>query len=165
MFGTLTTEQLNWKPDTETWSIAQNIEHIIMMNESYFNKIDEIKNGTGKTPFLTRFDFIVNFMGNAIAKYGQPDRKKRTETFELWNPANRDFSPSILIDFEDHQNEFKRQVKQSGSLVKKGVIIPSPATKLLFYKLDKALDFMVGHEERHFYQAKEVFDQLYISKK
>lgn len=159
-FGALTAEQLNWKPDAKTWSIAQNIHHIILMNEAYFEKIEELKNGTGKTPFLSRFDFIVNFMSNAIEKYGQPDRKKRTKTFEIWKPANRDFSPSVLTDFEQHQNKFKRQIKQSSPLVKKGAVIPSPATRLLFFKLDKALSFIVSHEERHFIQAKEVFNQI-----
>lgn len=35
-FGSLTDEQLNWKPDEKTWSIAQNIRHLILINESYY---------------------------------------------------------------------------------------------------------------------------------
>lgn len=27
LFGSLTSEQLNWKPNSTTWSIAQNLEH------------------------------------------------------------------------------------------------------------------------------------------
>jgi len=27
LFGSLPAEQLHWKPDAQTWSIAQNIDH------------------------------------------------------------------------------------------------------------------------------------------
>jgi len=33
-FGDLNIEQLNWKPDAEKWSIAQNIDHLIMRIKS-----------------------------------------------------------------------------------------------------------------------------------
>ncbi len=164
-FGGLSAEQLNWKQNPETWSIAQNIRHIIAMNETYFDKIAEIKHRAGKKPFIARFDFIVNFMGNAIAQYAQADRKKRTKTFKLWNPAKSDFTATILADFERHQEEFKDQIKQAIPLVEQCAIIQSPATNLLYYKLEKALTFLVSHEERHFNQAEEVLEQMSAEKR
>ena len=35
-FGSLTSEQLNWKPASNTWSIAQNLDHLIVVNETYY---------------------------------------------------------------------------------------------------------------------------------
>ena len=35
-FGSLTNEQLNWKPNSTVWSIAQNLDHLIVTNESYY---------------------------------------------------------------------------------------------------------------------------------
>lgn len=32
----LTDAQLNWKVHKQTWSIAQNMDHLIVVNESYF---------------------------------------------------------------------------------------------------------------------------------
>ncbi len=31
-FERLTVEELNWKPNTKTWSVAQNIHHLIVIN-------------------------------------------------------------------------------------------------------------------------------------
>lgn len=46
-FGKLSAEELNWKPDFNTWSIAQNIDHVIKINESYFPILRQlIKKGT-----------------------------------------------------------------------------------------------------------------------
>ncbi|MCB0751667.1 MAG: DinB family protein, partial [Ignavibacteriae bacterium] len=36
LFSGLSSEQLNWKPNSETWSIAQNLEHLIVVNETYY---------------------------------------------------------------------------------------------------------------------------------
>ena len=30
-FGSLTPEQMNWKPNPQVWSIAQNIDHLIKL--------------------------------------------------------------------------------------------------------------------------------------
>jgi hypothetical protein len=38
LFGGLSEEALNWKPDHNTWSIAQNIEHVIVVNETYYRE-------------------------------------------------------------------------------------------------------------------------------
>lgn len=33
-FSTLTSEQLNWKPNSNAWSIAQNLDHLMVVNET-----------------------------------------------------------------------------------------------------------------------------------
>lgn len=60
-FGELSIEQLNWKPNSETWSIAQNIDHLIVINKTYFPVIESIRKGTYKTPFLGKLEFVVSF--------------------------------------------------------------------------------------------------------
>lgn len=159
-FGDLRAEQLNWKPDTDTWSIGQNIRHIIKMNETYFMEMDKLEQNAGKEPFISRFDFIVQFMGNSIAQYGKPDRKKRTQTFDIWKPEDKHYPTAILSEFEHHQEEFKKQINKSEQFIKEGTAIPTPATNLLYFNLDQALDFIVSHEERHFNQAREVLEEM-----
>ena len=56
-FGELTSEQLNWKPNSETWSIAQNIDHLTVINKTYFPVINSIRKGTYKTPILAKLGF------------------------------------------------------------------------------------------------------------
>jgi uncharacterized damage-inducible protein DinB len=45
-FGKLSAKELNWKPNSKTWSIAQNIDHLIVFNETYFSIIESLKNKT-----------------------------------------------------------------------------------------------------------------------
>lgn len=159
-FGELSIEQLNWKPDPDTWSIAQNIDHLIVINETYFPIIDSIQKGTYKTPFLSKIGFIVSFFGDVILKAVQPDRKKKMKTFPIWEPARSNVWIGILERFKEHQSELKKMIENSKDSVDKGVVISSPANRNIVYKLEKAFDIIVTHEQRHFEQSKEVLQLL-----
>ncbi len=155
-FGDLNTEQLNWKPDPETWSIAQNIDHIMVINKSYFPVIDSLQNQTYKTPFIAKIGFLTSFFGKTILKAVQPDRKKKMKTFSIWEPAKSDISTGILDRFKAHQSELKSKIEASKNLIEKGTIISSPANKNIVYKLAHAFDIIVTHEQRHFEQSREI---------
>ncbi len=159
-FGSLSTEQLNWKPNSQTWSIAQNIDHLIIVNETYFHVLASLKQGTYKTPFLAKFGFMVSFLGKTILNAVKPDRKKKMKTFPVWEPTVSQVKDNILQQFEEHQNELKRQIEMSKELAEKGTIISSPANRNIVYKLETAFDIIVSHEQRHLEQAKEVLQSL-----
>ncbi|HFA51016.1 MAG TPA: DinB family protein [Bacteroidetes bacterium] len=155
-FGKLTVEQLNWKPTEQVWSIAQNIEHLIVINETYYPIIKAIREGNYKIPFIGKIGFIVNFLGKTVLKSVQPDRRKKMKTFPLWEPSKSEISINILERFVSHQSELKELITNSEDLLAKGTVISSPANKNIVYKLEMAFNIIVTHEQRHFEQAKEV---------
>ncbi|MEX0609482.1 MAG: DinB family protein [Balneolaceae bacterium] len=159
-FGELTADQLNWKPNAETWSIAQNMDHLIVINESYFPAIKSLHKGTYKTPFTGRFSFLVNFFGRFILKSVQPDTPKKVKTFAIWEPTQSEGYSDILSRFKAHQEELKQMILNSQDLLEKETVISSPANKHIVYKLDTVFDIIVAHERRHFGQAKEVLKKL-----
>ena len=155
-FGNLSTQQLNWKPNENTWSIAQNIDHLIVLNQSYYPVIKSVREGTYKVPFLGRFTFMVNFTGKTILKAVMPDRKKKMKTFPAWEPSNSEISGNLLDRFEKHQEELKQFILANQDLVEKGTVISSPINQNIVYRLETAFDIIVTHEQRHFEQAKEI---------
>lgn len=162
-FDGLDIEQMNWKPNSQTWSIAQNIDHIIVINKTYFPVIESIRKGTYKTPFISKFGFIVSFFGKTVLKAVQPDRKKKIKTFSIWEPSKSEIPIGILDRFKEHQSELKKMIENSWDLVEGGTIISSPANKNIAYNLETAFEIIVAHEKRHFEQSKEIF-QLMINK-
>lgn len=155
-FGHLNNKQLNWKPHPTSWSIAQNLEHLIIINNTYFPITESIRNGTYKTPFIAKIGFIVNAFGKEVLKAVAPDRKKRMKTFSIWEPSKSEVPDGILDRFEQHQTELKEWMISTEDLVEQGVVISSPANKYIVYKLEKLLELMVAHEQRHFEQSLEV---------
>ena len=159
-FGSLSAEQLNWKPNWQTWSIAQNIDHLIVVNETYYPVLTSLKKGTYKTPLIAKVGFIVSFLGKTILASVSPERKKKMKTFPFWEPAASQLKDDILKEFEKHQTELKLNIEASKEFVEKGVVISSPANKNIVYKLETAFDILVSHEQRHLEQAKEVLQLL-----
>jgi len=84
-FGGLNESQLNWKPNPQTWSIAQNIDHLLVINKTYFTIIESIRKGTHKTPFISKLGFMVSFFGKRVLEGVQSDRKKRQKHFRFGN--------------------------------------------------------------------------------
>lgn len=155
-FGTLTNEQMNWKPNTNTWSIAQNLDHLIVVNETYYPVLTSLKEGKYKTPFIAKIGFMVSFLGKTVLKAVQPDRQKKMKTFPIWEPSASQIEGDVIKRFEDHQKKLKQIIEDAKELVDKGTIISSPANKNIVYKLETAFDIIVSHELRHLEQAKEV---------
>lgn len=155
-FGTLTNEQINWKPNLDTWSIAQNLDHLIVVNQTYFPVLTSLKERKYKTPFIAKIGFIVSFFEKAVLNAVQPNRQKKIKTFKIWEPNTSKIIDDIFKRFENHQNELKQMIEKSKEFVEKGVIISSPANKNIVYKLETAFDMIVAHEQRHLEQAKEI---------
>ena len=159
-FSDLNSGQMNWKPDSETWSIAQNIDHLIVINESYFPIFDALDQDTYPLPFIAKIGFMVTFFGNAILKSVQPDRKRKIKTFPIWEPSTSEIQEGILSRFESHQVRLKKRMVDASHLVEKGVVISSPANRNIVYKLGKAFEIIIAHEQRHFEQAREVLQLM-----
>ncbi len=155
-FGPLSKAALNWKPDAPVWSIAQNIDHLIKINSSYFPILEELEKGTLKLPFTARFNFISNFFGNFILKSISPESQKKIKTFPIWEPATNDISENILNEFALHQKELIHKIEASLFLLATNPIIASPANKNITYPLEKAFEIIVVHEQRHLQQALEI---------
>lgn len=155
-FGELSEEELNWKPNEQTWSIAQNLDHLIVINESYYPILEEIRQGTYKLPITGRIGIFVNLFGKLLLKSVQPDTKKKTKTFAMWEPTKSTGYSNILERFKNHQEDLKQLILNSRDMLKAGTVISSPASRLIVYKLETAFDIIVAHERRHFQQAKEV---------
>lgn len=155
-FGDLTEEELNWRPDNHSWSIAQNIAHLIIINKSYFSLIKSVQEGNYRMPWLGKFNVVTSFFGNTMLKAVQPDRERKVKTFTIWEPETSKISGDILQRFVKHQEELKQTIVMCQPLIHEGAVISSPASKIIVYKLETVFDIMITHEGRHLEQAKEV---------
>ncbi len=159
-FGKLDEPHLNWQPNAQTWSIAQNLEHLMVVNRSYYPLVEALREGKLKLPWVSKLPFLVRSMGNLILNSVQPDNKKKVNTFNIWQPRSSALPYDQVQLFTDHQQELKEFMRSSEDLVKAGAIIYSPANKRIVYKLGVALEIIVAHESRHLQQAHSLLEVL-----
>jgi uncharacterized damage-inducible protein DinB len=156
LFSKLSEDQLNLQPNANTWSIAQNLEHLIVINESYFPIIKELHAQSYRPSFHSKMSFLVNFFGKFVLNSVDPSRSKKMKTFPIWEPSKSNVDHGIIDRFLQHQEDLKRMIASTDSLISANVVIHSPASKIIVYKLATALDIIVTHETRHINQAKEL---------
>ena len=159
-FGKLSNEELNWKPNPKSWSIAQNIDHLIIINGTYYQKVEALRNDELRLPAISKLNFLVKFIGKTILNAVKPDRKKRIRTFDIWEPAYTLIDSGILVRFENDQRALKELIHSSAALLSHNAVISSPANQMLVLRLETAFDIIVSHEQRHLEQAKEVLAGL-----
>jgi len=155
-FSGCSPEQLLYKPSEETWSIAQNMQHLIEVNNSYFPIFSKLLSRTYQPPWSGNFSFIYKLLGNIILKSVDEDRKKKIKTFPLWLPDKKPIPVDILDKFESHQAELIEWVIKLAPFFGKQTVINSPANRIISYTLDDAMKILIMHEKRHMNQAVEV---------
>jgi len=159
-FGHLDADRLNARPAPGTWSIAQNLDHLIRLNESYGPVVEEVRRGEHRPPFTARLPFLPQSLGRMLLKAVQPDRKRRMRTFPVWEPAADPVPGDIVPRFLAHQEELQALLASCDDLEARQVVISSPANRHIVYTLDAAFDVIVAHEERHLAQARETLAAL-----
>lgn len=160
-FGDMSATEINQKPSPDSWSVAENLQHLIKVNESYYPVFTQLKDGTYKPPFIGKISFLVNAMGKMILKSVEPSRQKKLKTFTIWEPTDGQIDGDILKKFTKHQESLKTWVSKLEDNISKGSVVASPANHSIVYTLDKAIDIIVTHEQRHLNQSIEAFDMIF----
>lgn len=148
--------QLNWKPNPESWSVAQVMEHLVKVNSSYYPSLKSLHAGTYRLAWTSKIPLLPKFLGRMIINSVKPTNPRKTRTFPVWEPAQSSLPPSIYHDFVRHQSELKEHITSSADLLERGTLIASPANPRIVYTLEDAFEIMVTHEERHLGQMKNV---------
>jgi hypothetical protein len=160
-FADLSEGEITRKPNADSWSVAENLQHLIVVNGSYFPLFKEIKQGTYKPPFVAKFSLLANVMGRLILKSVAPSRRKKIKTFSIWEPAQAKVQGDVLKEFNKQQATLKTWIDNLQDKFEKDTIVASPANQSVVYTLEKAIDIIVAHEQRHLNQAIEAFDTIF----
>jgi hypothetical protein len=155
-FGPLSAEQLNWKPNAESWSVAQCFEHLIVTNSGYFPIIKKLVSGEYKHSLKERFPLLPKLFGKIVINAVKPEAPRKVKAATKFQPSNSALDAGIINKFVGHQQEIIEHIKMTENLNLSKIIITSPIINLITYSLLDAYKIIVAHEQRHLSQAKRV---------
>ena len=158
LFGELTFEQLNWKPNPDTWSVGQNIHHLITLNETYFQTFENLMINKHQKNWVKKIPFYPSLIGKMLLSSTNPDRRTKIKTRPVFEPSTSDIPLSIFDQFEKHQKKLLKYFGALDHLDHSKTIISSPAGNFFVYSLKDTWTLIVIHEERHINQAKEIME-------
>ena len=154
-FGHLPNDVIMDAPEGQ-WSIALHVEHLMQVNRSYFPVFDQIIEGKYSPPKWALLKPWVSFCGDMVYKAVKPETRKKTSTLPLWEPELIHDGSSLWEAFQSHQEHLIHYFNQLSPLVPKGLVIASPANRMIIYTLEKALMIIPAHELRHLNHAMTV---------
>jgi hypothetical protein len=157
-FGQLNSEQLNWKPAADSWSVAQCLDHLISANREYYPVFDRILKGEYRKTFLHSMPFLPAFFGRVMIKAVSPDSQRKFNAPGGARPSSSSIDPQIVDRFIAHQRETLAMMKSLEGRGPSGIIITSPVAGAVIYSLLDAFRLVVAHERRHFAQARRVME-------
>lgn len=157
-FGALSAEQLNWKPNAESWSVGQCFEHLIVTNELYFPNIRKVIAGTHHNNFYSKIPFAVDLIAALMKNSLNPDQKRKMKTFKIFEPDASNISATIIEDFIENQQTLIEMAKAVKDLNIHQIKISEPVGAALNLRLDDAFEILAMHEKRHFKQAERVME-------
>lgn len=157
-FGSLTTEQLNWKPNAESWSVAQCFEHLIVINAGYFPIMEKVARGEYKHSLKERLPILPKIFGKLVINAVKPETKRKLKADPKFEPSKSGIDGDIIEKFVKHQQEIIEHIKMTENLDVTKIIITSPVASFVTYSLLDAFKIIVAHEQRHYAQAKRVME-------
>ncbi len=161
----LSDKELNIRPNAQSWTILECIEHLNRYSDFYLQeiekrideKMDKNKNKPNQN-YIFKSGFLGNYSANSMlpnATGKKAGQINKMTTFKDKNPINSGVNRHVLETFIDDQNEFIRILEKSKNVdwnkTKASLTLP-----LLKFNLGDTFRFVINHQIRHFVQIENI---------
>lgn len=154
-FGSLSPEQINWKPNPESWSVGQCLEHLILTNTAYFPQLDEIASGNRQNSFWQQWSPFTGMGGRFLINALRSDEKKYKVPSQKISPPS-EIDGAIVTAFLENQKSLIEKTEACANADIAKTVLSSPFMGAMTQALGDVLTIFVEHEKRHFRQAQRV---------
>lgn len=153
----LNREQLNWKPGTKAWSVAECLDHLAVTNAAYFQVFEDLKNNRLRTGWWAFIPGWTRLGGRILLNTVEPDNGRKVKTFDMFRPSASDYTREITGDFLNSHARFVALIHElDGYEHHEKITVYSPANRLVTLRLNDAINLLWKHEVRHVLQARRV---------
>jgi hypothetical protein len=154
-FGRFSTQQLNWKPDPQRWSVAQCLQHLITSNELMVRDGQPALDSVNRT-LWQRVSPFSGMFGRLLIRSQGPRVTRKYSTSPEATPAASGLSNDIVQRFVDQHTELAKWMRALREDDARGAIMTSPFVKLITYSVLDGCRLMASHDQRHVGQARRV---------
>jgi hypothetical protein len=155
-------EQLNWRAAKASWSIAECLQHLNVSVTKTLPAFDRAigegrsKNQLAPGPF--RYGWFSRMMVGSM----EPPPKFRMKAPGLMRVSvgGTYRGADLLPEFAAVRNQLAARVRQADGLDLARVRTISPVNRLLRMPLGAYFDFIIAHDRRHLWQARQVRSHL-----
>lgn len=163
----LSASQFNWRPGEGRWSVAECLVHVNRSVTATLPAFDlairegRAKGRVAKSEAPVRYGWFSRWMIRSM----EPPPKRRMKTFPIFAvPVGGTHAvATVLPEFIAVRDQLAERVRSADGLDLEGNRTVSPVTRLLRMPLGAYLRFVVTHDRRHLWQARQVRSALSAS--
>ena len=152
-FAALSSDQLNWKPAVDSWSIAQCLDHLIVSHNAYFPDLERISSDKYKMNFWEKNSPLKTIWGRIMKDQLQEQVKRKMKAPQKIRPSASEIPGDIVERYLANLNMFLKYISGCQSTDIDRTIFTSPLLRIVTYNLRDAFQFLIQHEHRHINQA------------
>ena len=158
--GGLDDEQFCWRPAEGTWSVCENLLHLIATGRLYLPKIDEAISHARASGFTAPGPFRYSIFNRWFVWMMEPPVRLKFKTPKNFLPQAVQPKEQVLQAFTALNQEWLRRLEEAQGLDLKGIRIPSPANARIRISLGIGFALNAAHERRHLWQARKTIARL-----
>lgn len=152
----LSTEQFNWRPAPNRWSIAECLGHLNVAARLFMPTFDEAIAAGRQKGQTNPGPFAYPFLQRSFVRLMEPPPAIRVRTPGSFTPVYGATPDAVINDFLGWQDQFLTRLQQADGLDLRRVRARSPVLPWLRYGLGIAFAAYLAHERRHIWQARQV---------
>ena len=149
----LSAEQLNWRPDGDTWSVLQQYHHILLANRPYIEILERLT----QVARTRQHDYHPGFWGKLMLKMVGPEDKLRVSVPKPLIPSEEPLTLDTFSEYMAIQKRFHEVLRNLAGKDLNGKLT-SPFAWFVKLKLGDALHMTERHNARHLGKANLLMD-------
>ncbi len=152
----MTSEQLNWSPGREQWSLSQCLAHLNATNRKMIEAIDESIRRGRQANMVSDGPFAYGFLSRMFHRMMEPPVKRKFKAPAAFVAAPGGNWEQIQADWKATHERVEELIQQANGLDLVRIKTTSPASRWIKYPLGIAFWIQAAHDKRHLWQARRV---------
>ena len=145
--------QLGWQPPEGGWSVAQVIEHLIITDQSYVDRLDRLLAHKPAQP--SHEVWQPSLIGGFLVRSQLPDSKRKLRTPSRWRPGPQPRAHPLEEYITLRERLIELVQKADGHDLRR-TKLSSPASRFVRLNLGDAIMTLVVHTQRHLKQIARI---------
>lgn len=154
--------QFNWRPLDDHWSMAECIDHLVVLGTLMNRNIDDGIEKANAKGLRSDGPFTYGFVGNWFVKAVGPSDEARKRKFKAptaYTPTSNHSISRLKVEFNKLQDQFIDRLNRANGVDLARVKVPSAAGGVGFLirlSIGQWFALLANHQDRHLAQAREV---------
>lgn len=149
-------EQLNWRPDERSWSIAQCIDHLNVSNRVYRVPMLQAIEEARRKGSIRKGPIRPGVFGRWFVATLEPPPRRKLPAPRKIVPAARMGKAELIEEWRRAQAELDAILRDAAGIDLNGTRFVNPFISLIRFTVGTGFQVIAAHERRHLWQAKQV---------